>query len=131
MRLPVHLCTARDTLTALQARGLHDSLERAGVHFVVDTCVVGAPILDAAGGVMMTNSAKFAHYGPANTGYASVFGSLADCVETAVAGRLVRDEGLWQLVRVHGYWWAVKPRDLCCGCMSRSASGAASIRPRV
>lgn len=96
LRLPVHLCTARETLAALQARGLHDPLERAGVRFVVDTCVVVAPILDAAGGVMMTNSAKFAHYGPANTGYASVFGSLADCVETAVAGHLVRDEELWQ-----------------------------------
>jgi len=94
--LPVHLCTARDTLDALAADGVRQALEDAGVRFVVDTCVVVTPVLDAAGGVMMTNSAKFAHYGPANTGYATVFGSLADCVETAVAGRLTRDETLWR-----------------------------------
>jgi hypothetical protein len=45
---------------------------------------------------MMTNSAKFAHYAPANTGYASVFGSLADCAASALAGRVVRDESTWQ-----------------------------------
>jgi predicted aconitase len=94
--LPVHLCTARDTLDALAADGVDGALEAAGVRFVVDTCVVVTPVLDAAGGVMMTNSAKFAHYGPANTGYATVFGSLADCVETAVAGRLARDESSWR-----------------------------------
>ena len=74
--------------THLDADGTRTALERAGVSFVVDTCVVVTPILDAKGGVMMTNSAKFAHYGPANTGYDTVFGSLADCVETAVAGTL-------------------------------------------
>jgi len=45
--------------------------------------------------VLMTNSGKFAHYGPANTGYESVFGTLGDCVESAVAGRVVRDERAW------------------------------------
>jgi predicted aconitase len=44
----------------------------------------------------MTNSGKFAFYAPGNTGYAVQFGSLADCVESAVAGRLVRDEAGWQ-----------------------------------
>jgi len=45
--------------------------------------------------VLMTNSGKFAHYTPANTGYQVVYGSLEDCVATARAGRLVRDERLW------------------------------------
>ena len=36
----------------------------------------------------MTNSGKFAHYAPGNTGYGVVFGSLADCVESAVTGRI-------------------------------------------
>ena len=63
--------------------------------FVVDTCVVVTPILPAGGGVVMTSSGKFAHYTPANTGYAVVYGGLADCVESAVAGRVVRDETLW------------------------------------
>jgi len=60
------------------------------VVIVVDTCVVVTPILpDRQGGVLMTNSGKFAHYGPGNTGYEVLYASLADCVESAVAGRPV------------------------------------------
>jgi hypothetical protein len=43
----------------------------------------------------MTNSGKFAHYGPANTGYDVAYGSLEDCVASARTGRLVRDEAVW------------------------------------
>ena len=64
--------------------------------FMVDTCIAVAPILQGNGGVMMTNSAKFAYYGPGNTGYKSVFGSLVDCVESAIAGEIIRDDRLWQ-----------------------------------
>jgi len=95
MRIPFYACTARDTLKALEDRGLAQPLVSAGVEMVVDTCVVVTPILPATGGVLMTNSGKFAHYGPANTGYEVVYGSLGDCVETAVSGALVRDEAMW------------------------------------
>ena len=57
---------------------------------VADTCVVVTPILpERPGAILMTNSGKFAHYAPANTGYAVIYGSMADCVESAVAGRPV------------------------------------------
>ena len=55
-----------------------------------------APILPAKAGVLMTNSGKFAHYTPANTGYAVIYGSLSDCVASAAAGRVMRDETVWQ-----------------------------------
>jgi predicted aconitase len=57
--------------------------------------VVVTPILPEEGGVLMTNSGKFAHYGPANTGYDVVYGSLEDCVDSAVAGRVTRNELVW------------------------------------
>ena len=63
---------------------------------VTDTCVVVTPILAGSGKVMMTNSAKFAHYAQGTIGYEAVFGTLADCVASAEAGRLVRNEGDWQ-----------------------------------
>ena len=44
-------------------------------------------LAEKAGGVLMTNSGKFAHYAPGNTGYDVVYGALRDCVESAVAGR--------------------------------------------
>jgi hypothetical protein len=105
--VPVYLCTRRDLLAALEASGEHAALADAGVTFVVDTCVVVTPILrgsssgggtgtgSSRGGVMMTNSGKFAHYGPANTGYQVVYGSLADCARSAVSGRVERDASLW------------------------------------
>ena len=55
-----------------------------------------SPILpEIAGAVLMTNSGKFAHYAPGTTGYAVTYGSLGECVESAVAGRLVREERAW------------------------------------
>ncbi len=95
-RVPIYVCTGRDILAQVERAGLRASMESAGVIFVVDTCVVVTPILKGRHGVMMTNSGKFAHYAPANTGYDSVFGSLADCVASAKAGRVERDERLWR-----------------------------------
>jgi len=94
--VPVYLCTGRHTVEALEAEGLRAELEALGVQFVIDTCVVVTPIIRGGDGVMMTNSAKFAHYGPGNTGHEAVFGSLSDCVESAVAGRVTRDEKQWR-----------------------------------
>ncbi|MEM8586573.1 MAG: aconitase X catalytic domain-containing protein [Pseudomonadota bacterium] len=92
--VPTYICTARDTLASLGPRATR--LEGQGVTMVVDTCVVVTPILAEIDGVLMTNSGKFAHYTPSNTGYAVLFGSLADCIESAVAGRAVRDDALWR-----------------------------------
>jgi hypothetical protein len=39
----------------------------------------------------MTDSGKWAFYAPANIGAQVVLGSLGECVESAVAGRVVRD----------------------------------------
>jgi hypothetical protein len=95
LRIPFFACTARDTLHELERRGMVDGLRAAGVDIVVDTCVVVTPILPAHGGVLMTNSGKFAHYGPSNTGYEVVYGSLEDCVRSAEVGAVVRDEAVW------------------------------------
>ncbi len=90
------VCTNRLSLDELERRGSLDRLRSLGVRVVVDTCVVVAPILrTSAGGVLMTNSGKFAHYAPGNVGFDVVFGSLAECVRSAHAGRLRRDAELW------------------------------------
>ena len=45
---------------------------------------------------LMTNSAKYAYYAPSLLNTRVTFGSLADCVRSAVAGHVVRDESLWE-----------------------------------
>ncbi len=92
LRLPFFACTGRHVVDKLEKSGERTALEEAGVTLVADTCVVVTPILkEIAGGVLMTNSGKFAHYAPGNTGYGVVFGSLAQCVDSAVSGRFVHD----------------------------------------
>ncbi|MEZ4414779.1 MAG: aconitase X catalytic domain-containing protein [Gemmatimonadota bacterium] len=95
-RLPFYVCTGRGVLDALARAGRLSRFEAAGVRVITDTCVVVAPILDAAGGTLMTNSGKFAHYTPGTTGYDVVFGSLAECVRSASAGHVQRDATLWR-----------------------------------
>ena len=88
LAVPIYACTGRHLLPELERRGSRKALEASGVTIVADTCVVVTPILQPIeGGVLMTNSGKFAHYAPGNTGYSVLYASLADCVESAVAGR--------------------------------------------
>ena len=94
--IPFFVCTGRNVVAELERQGRLQHLKQAGITVVADTCVVVAPILPAKGGVLMTNSGKFAHYTPANTGYAVMYGSLADCVASAETGRVRREERLWQ-----------------------------------
>jgi predicted aconitase len=92
LAIPVYVCTGRHTLAELEKA----KVDTGELTIVADTCIVVTPILPANTGLLLTNSGKFAHYARPNTGAEVLYGSLADCAETAVAGRLVRDESLWR-----------------------------------
>ncbi len=94
-RVPFYACTGRHVSDVLAGDGRQAALAASGVTLVTDTCVVVTPILPDGVGLVMTNSGKFAHYMKPNTGRDVVFGTLADCVESAIAGRLIRDTRLW------------------------------------
>jgi hypothetical protein len=89
------VCTNRIVLEALKQRGWLSRLRESGLRIIVDTCVVVTPILRVKHGVLMTNSGKFAHYAPGNTGLSTVYGSLLECVRSAELGYVWRDETLW------------------------------------
>ncbi|MDE0168145.1 MAG: aconitase X catalytic domain-containing protein [bacterium] len=91
-RVTFYVNTGRDVLGS--ASGIGD-LEGLGVVFVVDTCTYVTPIIRDLSGVAMTDSAKWAYYAPGNLGLDVVFGSTADCVESAVAGRVMRGSTPW------------------------------------
>lgn len=79
-------------LLARQA-GYLDALEQFGGRLTVDTCILATPMLPPQVKLLMTNSAKYAYYAPGLLSTRVTFGSLADCVRSAVAGRVVRQEG--------------------------------------
>jgi len=87
--------TGRDVLAEASQRGIAFRLREAGVELLVDTCSYVAPILRNAGGPVMTDSGKWAYYAPGNIGASVVFGSSAECIRSAVAGRVVRDLTPW------------------------------------
>lgn len=91
--IPFYVCTSRFVYKMLENKGILEKILACGITIVQDTCVVVTPILKDIRGVLMTNSGKFANYSLPNTGYRSVFGSLSDCVQSAIKGKLI-NEGL-------------------------------------
>ena len=90
------LVTSSRAMTQLaQQAGFLGTLEEFGAQITVDTCILTSPMLPAEIQNLMTNSAKFAYYWPGLLKKKIAFGSLEDCVNSAVAGRIIRDETLW------------------------------------
>lgn len=83
------------SLLAKQA-GFLETLETFGAQLTVDTCILATPMLPDDIKFLMTNSAKFAYYTPGLLSRQITFGSLKDCVDSAIEGRIIRDDSLWQ-----------------------------------
>jgi predicted aconitase len=79
-----------------QQAGYLAALEAFGGKVTVDTCILASPMLPPEIKRLMTNSAKYAYYAPGMLHTEITFGSLADCVRSAVEGRVIRDESLWE-----------------------------------
>lgn len=90
------LITTGRAVRELAAQAGHlDAIESFGAELTVDTCILTTPMLSESIRRLMTNSAKYAWYTPGLLERAVAFGSLTDCVESAVAGRVTRDDGAW------------------------------------
>ncbi len=92
----MYVSTSRHVRELAAQKGWVEALERAGVQVVVDTCTYFTPAVRGATGRVMTNSAKWAYYAPGMLPVEVCFGSLEDCVRSAVAGEVKRDDSLWQ-----------------------------------
>lgn len=88
--------TSRMMRALAEQAGILEPLREFGARICVDTCILTSPMLPADQGPIMTNSAKYAYYSPGLIGAGTVFGSLEDCVRSAVEGRVTRDESPWQ-----------------------------------
>jgi len=91
------ITTSRIMCARAQEAGVLAAVESFGARITVDTCILATPMLPKSIRVLMTNSAKYAYYAPGLLATQMVFGSMADCVESAVEGRVTRDESLWEM----------------------------------
>jgi predicted aconitase len=93
LAVPCYVNTGRDVLA--QASHVADALQASGVTIVTDTCTYITPIIERADTPVVTNSGKWAWYAPGNLGFDVAFATLEECVDSAAAGRLVRDRRAW------------------------------------
>jgi predicted aconitase len=81
---------SRATLDEVRKRGWEKPLSDARVTLVADTCVYVSALIKPGAGAVMTNSGKCAYYAPGNLGVEVAYGSLAECVASARAGKVAR-----------------------------------------
>jgi len=87
--------TSRQAHALALSSGLIDVLRAFGARITLDTCVFHTPLVRSEAKALMTNSGKCAYYAPGELGVDVAFGTLADCVRSAVEGRVCRKEGRW------------------------------------
>src|SRR5262249_25402021 len=79
------LVTSSRVMTDLADKaGYLAPLKQFGGKVTVDTCILTTPMLHPEIKTLMTNSAKYAYYSPGLLRAQVVFGSLQDCVRSAV-----------------------------------------------
>ena len=88
--------TNRSVYAWIKTNGILKDLSAAGVMVFTDGCPLQYPKETWHFRAAMTDSAKFANYCFSQRGLDAAYGSLADCVETAVRGKICRRESLWR-----------------------------------
>jgi hypothetical protein len=87
--IPTIVTAGRHAIAQARCEGVLDPLLAAGVQVLPDLCwcSISTPVFPTATRTLMTNSGKYAHYGPGLTGCAVRFGSLSACADAARTGR--------------------------------------------
>jgi len=85
----VIITAGREVIAAARREGLFARLEASGIRILPDLCwcSIVEPVFPPSARTVMTNSGKYAHYGPGLSGRTVRFGAIADCVTAAVTGR--------------------------------------------
>lgn len=88
--------TSRTVYGWVNNSGMLKDLTDAGIGVFTDGCPLKIPRETWDFHVMMTNSVKSANYCYSQTGLDVAYGSLEDCVDTAVQGKIHRRDSLWK-----------------------------------
>lgn len=87
--IPTIVTAGRAVIAEARAEGTLDRLTGAGVQVLPDLCwcSISEPVFPPETRALMTNSGKYAHYGPGLSGRQVRFGSIAACAQAARTGR--------------------------------------------
>jgi hypothetical protein len=102
-----HTCHAMVDFLITSSRAMAGLAEKAGYlqplrdfggKITLDTCLLTTPMLASEKTQLMTNSAKYAYYSPGLLNAEITFGSLEECVQSAINGKISRDKNAWESV---------------------------------
>ncbi|MCA0276004.1 MAG: aconitase X [Proteobacteria bacterium] len=93
----VIVTAGNQVISDARADGTLTLLEASGVQVLPDLCwcSISEPVFPTRTRALMTNSGKYAHYGPGLSGRAVRFGNLADCVTAALTGHVPERLPAW------------------------------------
>lgn len=93
----VIVTAGREVIGQAAAEGLLARLRDSGVQVVPDICwcSISEPVFPPVTRTVMTNSGKYAHYGPGLSGRAVRLGSLSDCITAALTGSAAPRQPDW------------------------------------
>ncbi|QEH79256.1 DUF521 domain-containing protein [Sphingomonas sp. C8-2] len=84
----VYVSTSREIAAHVERTPELGPVLSFGAKLVVDTCTYLAPVVRETTGAIVTNSGKWAHYGPGNLGRRVGLMTLEQCVRSAETGRV-------------------------------------------
>lgn len=95
--VPTIVTSGRAVMAQARTDGTLARLEASGVQILPDLCwcSISEPVFPPGTRALMTNSGKYAHYGPGLSGRAVRFGGLAACAQAAVTGHAPRTLPDW------------------------------------
>lgn len=89
--------TSRSIRDLVEKFGVIETLSDAGIKVYSDGCLLTYPQFTRSSGTMMTNSVKGANYIFSQAGLKAAYGSIGECVESALTGKIVRRKSSWLL----------------------------------
>lgn len=90
-----NITSNRTMVQRAREAGLLEGIDAFGATLTVDTCPLASPMLPPDVRTVMTNSGKHAYYAPGLLQTKIAFGSLDECVESAIKGKIVRERRSW------------------------------------
>ncbi len=90
------ITTSRAMAVLAERVGLLDPIRDFGGRITLDTCILTTPMLPKDVHRLMTNSAKYAYYSPGLLNVDVAYGGMTECVQSAVLGKIVQENTIWQ-----------------------------------
>ncbi len=86
------IITSQTSYALLQRSDFYQEIINWSAEITLDTCVFHTPMISPETKVLMTDSGKCAYYAPSHLGVKVAFGTVAECLQSALQGRVSMEQ---------------------------------------